>query len=273
MFSPPEEDDAEPSSTVPGVPSSPPKDIRSFLDALDYADPRPSPTDDPGLKRTYGTRLSNALALLVADRLRPDFPGVLPTQDGKGTESRARVARGYKKLDVNYSTLQTGLGLGVSIKTINYRDQKTQRYTKNYSRNDNELRAEASDYHGRQPFPVMAGLLFLRWDAALDAGQGKATPGEADVSSYGACVRYFRARAGRAEVDGPSECFERFFVCLYRHEGVARGDVRCLDVMRPPPRARPPRDDETSTIEEALSEIRASYDLRNGGPAFEWASA
>jgi hypothetical protein len=255
-----------------GKKSKPPTDIQSFADALDYADPRPTTVADANLKRTYGTRLSTALALLVADRLRPDFPEVLPTQDGKGTESRARVARGYKKLDVNYSTLQTGLGLGVSIKTINFRDPQTQRYTKNYSRNDNELRAEASDYHRRQPFAVMAAVVFLPWVAAEDARKGKAAPGERDISSYGACVKYFRVRAGRDDVSSEPDRFERFFVCLYQWEGSERGRVRCIDVMRAPPRARPPQDAETRSLHEAITEIRDTYDRRNGEPDFEWAA-
>ena len=176
----------------------PPENIETFADALDYAEPRPPADGDAGDKRTYGTRLSNALALLVADKLRADFPGILPTQDGKGTESRARVARGYKKLDVNYSTLQTGLGLGVSIKTINYRDPTTQRYTKNYSRNDNELRAEASDYHRRQPFSVLAALLFVPADAAEDAGKAKAWRGR----RRGLVVRRMRASTSAREAAG-----------------------------------------------------------------------
>jgi hypothetical protein len=277
VFKSPEEDeDADdlPASlgSGPTIKKQSPRNILSFSDALVYAAPRPATTADADLKRTYGTRLSNALALLVADRLRPHFPEILPTQDGKGTESRARVARGYKKLDVNYSTLQTGLGLGVSIKTINFRDPRTERYTKNYSRNDNELRAEASDYHGRQPFAVMAAMLFLPWDAAQDAGKGKAAPGENDISSYGACVKYFRVRAGRDSMAAEPERFERFFVCLYCWDGTERGLVRCMDVMQPPPRARPPRNDETLSLDDAIAVIRDTYDRRNGEPDFEWAA-
>src|SRR5262249_49849542 len=109
-----------------------PSNIRSFGDALDYADPRPAPSATSG-KGPYATALSNAIAVLIADHLRNDFPGILPTSDGHGAESRARTRRGFKKLDVNYSTPELGLALGVSIKTINYRDPGTKRYTKNYS--------------------------------------------------------------------------------------------------------------------------------------------
>jgi hypothetical protein len=262
---------ADPELPAKKAKNPPPTDIGSFADALDYADPRPPVDGDPGFKRTYGTRLSNATALLVADRLRPDFPGILPTQDGKGTESRARIGRGFKKLDVNYSTLQTGLGLGISIKTINFRDPGTKRYTKNYSRNDNELRAEASDYHERQPYAVLCGLVFLPADASTDVGTGKGEDAKAGVSSFGACVKYFRNRAGRIEVSDPIERFERFFVCLYGLDGTERGYVRCFDVMKSPPRDRPPTNDESSSLEEVVLEIRETYDRRNTGDPFEWA--
>lgn len=265
----PSQDHSGPDGLLPTTAKGPPKNIKSFADALDYAEPRPAPAGDAGGKRTYGTRLSNALALLVADRLRPDFPGILPTQDGKGTESRARIGRGFKKLDVNYSTLQTGLGLGVSIKTINFRDPSTKRYTKNYSRNDNELRAEASDYHERQPYAVLCALLFLPADAAKDAGSGSGE--DAGISSFGACVRYFRTRAGRLETTDHIERFERFFVCLYEHDQPLRGAVSCFDVLEDPPRDRPPTPAESMSLDEAVAEIRATYDRRNLGDPFVWA--
>ena len=65
--------------------------------------------------------------MVVAAGLRPEFPGVLPAADGTRIESRARTGKGFKKLDVNYSTPELGLALGVSIKTINYRDGTTKR--------------------------------------------------------------------------------------------------------------------------------------------------
>ena len=62
-------------------------------------------------------------------------------------------AGGLKKLDVNHSTPEIGLGLGVSIKTINFLDIKTRRYTKNIKRVDGELRAHLLvqlDHRARQ---------------------------------------------------------------------------------------------------------------------------
>lgn len=100
-------------------PKPPPKSIKDLKAALDYAKPRPKLTHSRG-KGPCGARLSRALAQMVADGLGKDFPGILPSKAGTGHESRARTAKDFKQLDVNNSTVELGLGVGVSIKTINY---------------------------------------------------------------------------------------------------------------------------------------------------------
>ncbi len=189
-----------------------------------------------------------------------------------GTPEGPRPTRdGFKKLDVNYSTIELGLALGVSIKTINYRDRETQRYTKNYSRVNNELRAEAMDYHQRQPYAVLVGLLFLPVDAADDAGQGRGAEVAAAISSFGAAVRYFRNRAPRRGPDEPPDLFERFFVGLYSWEDEARGKLLFYDVERAlPPRDRRPALQEALSLEKVADQIRQTYDERNN-PPFDWA--
>src|SRR5262245_6071248 len=104
--------------------------FRDVLDAVDATMPRPAPTADRTEKKNYAQRFSEAAAVLLAAELREFFPEVTPRADGTGSESPARTGKGVKKLDVNYSTPQLGLGLGVSIKTLNFRDRKTKRYTK-----------------------------------------------------------------------------------------------------------------------------------------------
>lgn len=237
--------------------------IRSFVDCLEYAEPRPAPSATKG-KGPYGTRLSKALAVLVANGLRKDFKGILPLPDASRSESRARTAKGFKKLDVNYSTPELGLALGVSVKTINYRDPETKRYTKNYSRVDNELRAEAMDYHQRQPFSVLVGLLFLPIDAAEDAGTGKGE--DVGLSSFAAAVKYFRARSPRESPRDDLDLFEDFYIGLYGLEGKERGELVFFDVLNAPPRARRPSSQEALSYAEVLDRIRAVYDSRNNPP-------
>lgn len=200
------------------------------------------------------------IAQRFADALRGSFEGILPGPGGQGQESRARTGKGLKKLDVNYSTVELGLGLGVSIKTINFRDAKTKRYTKNYTRVDNELRAEAADYHERQPYAVLCAVVFLPVDSCND--------GETAASSFGQAVQIFRYRSGREKpVDDPT-LFERILIGLYDVGAADFGRVGFFDVMEDPPRqGRPPA---LKSFREAIDAIVAAYDQRNKS-TFRWA--
>ena len=230
-------------------------DIRQ---ALERAGDR-SAAQSQAEKKNYAEVLSRELAQQFADLLRPKFPGILPDPLGRGQESRARTSKGFKKLDVNYSTVELGLGLGVSIKTINFRDGKSRRYTKNYTRADGELRAEASDYHERQPWAVMIAVIFLPADSVDDA--------RVDVSSFGAAVQVFRNRAGRTSPQHAPVLFERVFIGLYEIDPERFGSVAFFAVTRPPPKSGRPR--TTLSFEGLIDEITATYDARNA-PAFEW---
>jgi hypothetical protein len=211
-------------------------------------------------KKNYAESLSRALAQRFANALRPSFPGILPDPTGIGQESRARTAKGIKKLDVNYSTVELGLGLGVSIKTVNFRDGKTRRYTKNYTRADGELRAEASDYHVRQPYAILVGVVFLPLDACDDGSQAP--------SSFGQAVTIFRFRAGRHEPTGDPNLFEKVFIGLYDTSPNNFGRVGFFDVMDAPPRNGRP--EKLLGFAELIQRIRDTYDARNS-PEFVWA--
>lgn len=213
-------------------------------------------------KKNYAEVLSRALATRFANALRPYFPGILPDEHGKGQESKARTAKGVKKLDVNYSTSELGLGLGVSIKTINFRDGATKRYTKNYTRADGELRAEGSDYHVRQPYAVMVAVIFIPLDACEDAKR--------DPSSFGQAVKIFRFRGGRDEPAADPNLFEAVFIGLYDTAPERFGETIFFDVRNAPPKAGPPQN--SMSFAELVDEIRRTYDRRNS-PVFEWADA
>ncbi|HWE75544.1 MAG TPA: hypothetical protein VG328_20460, partial [Stellaceae bacterium] len=221
---------------------------------------------DQALKKNFAEGLSRALAPRFANVLRTRFVGILPDEQGKGQESKVRSAKGFKKLDVNYSTPELGLGLGVSIKTINYRDAGSGRYTKNYTRVDAELRAEASDYHDRQPWAVMVAVVFLPVDAC-DDGLGKS------ASSFGGAVQTFRFRAKRETPQHPSLLFERVFIGLYDNSpGPDYGNVFFFDVVAPPPKQGRPAVASRLTFDQLIGAITSVYDARNQ-PPFEWADA
>lgn len=213
-------------------------------------------------KKNYAERFSRAIATLVANGLRPTFAGITPDEDGRRQEAPARTAKGFKKLDVNYSTTELGLGLGVSIKTINFADSGSSRFTKNFTRVDNELRAEATDYHQRQPYSVLVAVLFLPIEACQD--------GVRDVSSFGQAIRIFRHRGGREDARDEPDRFERVFVALYEHDGERHGDVVFFDVMDKPPKQGPPT--TGLGFEGFVARVVETYDERNN-PPFEWADA
>jgi hypothetical protein len=246
------------------VPHAP---VHSELDALVAAEPRP--TQGTAIeKKNYAERLSRALAIRFANALRVIFPGVTPDEEGRRQETKARARKSYKKLDVGYSTTELGLALGVSIKTLNFPDGASRRFTKNYSRIDAELRAEATDYHERQPFAVLVGVVYLPIESCDDANRGART--ESGISSFGAAVKFFRDRAGREVPGGPPARFERFFVALYEPDGERKGHTTYFDVMAAPPKARRPREGEGLAFEQVIAEIQRTYDQINN-PPFEWA--
>jgi hypothetical protein len=241
----------------------PPKPKKlSLEEAFRKAQPRPAGDAPRSDKKNYAERLSRQLAQLFADELRPSFDGILPDPAGKGQESKARTSKGFKKLDVNYSTLQLGLALGLSVKTINFSDARTKRFTKNYSRNENELRAEATDYHNRQPWAVLIAVIFLPI-ASCDDAIPKA---EDNASSFGSAVRFFRNIARRKSVDGEADRFEAVYIALYGEDSL----VRFFNVENAPPKRRRPSEGETIDLTGLIVEIRNLYDQRNS-PPFTWA--
>ena len=162
-------------------------------------------------------------------------------------------AGGLKKLDVNHSTPEIGLGLGVSIKTINFLDIKTRRYTKNIKRVDGELRAEAQDYHRRQPFSVLAAVIFMPRDSAED--------GAGEKSSLRHAWEVFRGRAGRNSSDDPHERFERLWIGLYETGTEQLGEIRFFEAgVEAPLRGAP---SETVGFGDVIAEITATFEGRN----------
>lgn len=247
--------------SVGGGPSSGPsgtkpqivQPIRSVKDALEAAKPRPKETSPREDKKNYAERFSRALAIMFANHLREHFRGITPDELGRRQEARARTAKGYKRLDVNYSTPELGLGLGVSVKTLNFRDQATKRYTKNFTRIDNELRAEANDYHERQPYSVLVAVIFLPGDSCEDATSRA-------HSSFAQAISVFRRRDERREPTDRAERFERLFVALYDS---ASGSTCYFDVLDDPPESGAPPKSLCRDLNGLKGEIVATFDARN----------
>ncbi|MGH6923473.1 MAG: hypothetical protein ACRED5_07010 [Propylenella sp.] len=204
------------------------------------------------VKHSFAHRLSTCLAQKIADGLRPRFREILPDATGARHESRSGSASGPKKLDVNYSNPQIGLGLGVSIKTLNFRDEATGRYTKNIKRLDGELRAEAQDYHVRQPFSVLIALVFMPEDSAYDSE---------NRSSLSHAWEVFQRRTGRKTTSNEASRFERMWLCVYATEPGRFGICRCFDVSDSVPSTGLPG--ESQRLSDVLNEIELEFANRN----------
>lgn len=228
-----------------------PRKIRTFADVLAAAGARPQPGSGTGT--AYATRFANAMAILVANGLRSRFPGIKPDESGKGVESHSRAVRGLKKLDVNYSTQQAGLLLGISLKSVHVRDKNPKlRYHHNPKRNDEELRVEAAGYHQRQPYAVLAAVVVLPFEACEDA--------DTRPSSFGTWVQYLWPLAGRSDPHGEVDRFEHVFVALYDPK---TAELVFFDVRTAPPKKGRPKALKTLTLERFVERVTETYEKRN----------
>jgi hypothetical protein len=240
--------------------SGPP--ILNLADVLRASEPRPQLGAPSVEQNKYAVRFANNMARLIASGLRSIpgrvFHGVLPDEFGRGVEAPARAVRGPKRLDVNYSTPQLGLALGISLKAVHIRETSGSRgYTHNTKRNDEELRVESSGYHTRQPFAVMIAVLFLPDDACEDARGDH-------PSSFGKWVHYLRPLTGRSDPGDDAALFERVFIGLYDPAGTR---MEFFDVGSAPPKRNRPG--KLLSFAEFLGEVKRTYDRRNH-VEFEW---
>ena len=227
-----------------------PKVIAAVIDA---AAPRPTQADNTAEKIRYATRFADSMAEHIADDLRPRLKGIEAT-----TKKSAGSVFGKKQLDVNFSTPELGLALGISLKSVHIRDVGgAQRYTHNRKRNEEELRIEASGYHKRQPYAVMVGVLFLPFDSCDD--------GKNEASSFGSWVRHLRPYAGRDEPDDEIDKFEKIYIALYQPDGT---DMQFFDVQKDPPKTGRPA--TLLTYSDFLDAVYREYLWRNQAD-FKWA--
>jgi hypothetical protein len=250
--------------------------------ALDAAGEKPAPDGDRGLKKNYAQRLSNQLAQVLADALRPRYPTITPTASGRGQESSIAVVKGQKRLDVAAIDPSLGLVLCVSIKTYSFQDyspskKKLGRWTKNIVRNDHELRGEAMVLHQRQSYSVLIGVMFEPYTTCDDGDPTKQTDVAKSSFAHHATTLAKRSGRGKPAVLGTAdgawvdlgaedqrlELFERVFIGLYHPDGSERGAVRFFDVEKPPPRNGRPGLASTLSFDEFIDVVHAEVERRN----------
>jgi hypothetical protein len=144
--------------------------------AIQRAGLRPNESEPQAAKKGYSERVSNEVAPALAAELRqrglretqPREPEERKSKTAKGSERRIAGGLGDKKVDVTFATEHAGLVLGVSVKTISWKDQKTKNFQKNLQNRKADLIFEVTTLHKRFPYAVVGGLMLLYEDAERD---------------------------------------------------------------------------------------------------------
>ncbi len=163
-------------------------------------------------KKRYSERISAAVALALAEELRArGLKECRPAGKGdlgeSGAERRMAGGLGAKKVDVTWSTDESGLLLAVSVKTINFRDQKTGNFQKNLINRRGDMLMEAMTLHRRFPYAVICGLFFLDKDAETD---GTARRRSTFLNAH----QKLQLFTDRDDPAGREEQFERLYLLL-----------------------------------------------------------
>lgn len=168
------------------------------------------PDDSPApTKKAYSEKISNAVAQALAEDLRArGLAGVRPgAGGGPGAERRMAGGIGAKKVDVTWATEEAGLLLGISVKTINFRDGRSKNFQKNLANRRGDMLFEAVTLHRRFPYSVLGGLFFLDSGAARDG-----TPRR--PSTFLNAHDRLRQFTGRDDPSGRDEQYERLYIVL-----------------------------------------------------------
>ena len=174
--------------------------------------PKPPDTAPSPVKKRYSEKVSEAVALAFAEELRqrglresrPAPPGEL---GGSGAERRMAGGIGAKKVDVTWATEESGLIFAVSVKSINFRDRRSNNFQKNLTNRRGDMLMEAVTLHRRFPYAVLAGFLFFDKDAATD---GTSRRRSTFLNAHGR----FRLFTGRGDPSGRDEQYERMYIFL-----------------------------------------------------------
>ncbi len=163
-------------------------------------------------KRLYSQDMSNVIAQALGEAARDrGMPGARPAGPGavglSGVERRLAGGIGAKKVDVSWATEESGLLFGGSVKTINWRDGRSNNFQKNLTNRRGEMLFESVTLHRRFPFAVLAGFVFLDKDARTDGTARR-------NSTFDNAFPRLRLFTGREDVAGREEQYERLYVSL-----------------------------------------------------------
>jgi hypothetical protein len=183
-----------------------------LLETLRALLPKPADTVGRETKQRFSQRVSDAAALVLAGQLRVlGLKGTFPSSDNitrVGAERRLAGGIGAKRVDVSWATEQSGLLLGLSIKSINFRDGRSGNFQKNLTNRRGDLLFESVTLHRRFPFAVLGGFLILDAGAESDGTARR----KSTFANAGYHLRLFR---GRRDPAGREEQYEELFISLF----------------------------------------------------------
>ncbi len=196
----------------------------------------------------YAVIFAKHFSRAIADAFEPDFPNM---QSG---ETPSVAFGGVKRVDVNFSTPEAGLGFAISLKSVHFGEKSdgASHFTHNMKRNDEELRVEATAHHLRQPYAVLVALLFLPFQSCDDRTR---------TSSFATWVEHLWPLKGRTGPDGPPDRFELVFVALYSRDGSELGFYEVGGSVACPRKGRPR---QLLTFSQFVQRIKQTYYVRNG---------
>lgn len=183
-----------------------------LIAGLQGLDPKPPDTALQHVKRKYSQDMSAAIALALAEELRlRGMKGTRPAGvgdlTGSGAERRLAGGIGAKKVDVTWTTEESGLLFGGSVKTINFRDGNSKNFQKNLTNRREALLFESVTLHRRFPFAVLGGFVFLDKDARNDGTARR-------NSTFENAFPRLRLFTRRPDPTGREEQYERLYLFL-----------------------------------------------------------
>lgn len=219
--------------------------------ALTRIGDKPSDSAKQVDKKRYSERISSEAANVIAGELRlrglkgarPAPPGILDTS---GAERRLAGGIGAKKVDVTWATEESGLLLGISIKSINFRDKNTRNFQKNLTNRRGDMLFEAVTLHRRFPYAVLGGLFFLDAGAEVDSTDKR-------KSTFVNAHDRFKLFTGRNDPGGRDEQFEHLYIILI-DASTSGASFRIFNVGEP---------DKEIPLERAIEELLYSTAIRN----------
>jgi hypothetical protein len=190
----------------------------SICEALKLLPVKPPDSANQADKKRYSELVSQKLAVAIADELRNrGLDEARPAGEGdlgdSGAERRMAGGLGAKKVDVTWATEEAGLLFAISIKSINFRDKKTNNFQKNLTNRRGDMLMEAVTLHRRFPYAVLSGFFFLDKGAETDSTKKPDGSPKRRSTLENAHMR-LKLFTGRDDPAGREEQFERFYLML-----------------------------------------------------------